>query len=310
MATDYGEEIVPARNTGIIPATSLVICSRNRAQMLQDTVVSILAGYEVPSEIVIVDQSDTKNADLLATVSGVASSVHYHHVDDVGVSRARNASLHIASFDMIVFTDDDVMVAPEWFGAIVRALQAGGPECVVTGQVLPHREPTRTGRSPSTITDSAPAVYEGLITQDVLYTGNMALYRSAFLAVAGFDERFGGGARFPAAEDNDFGFRLLTLGYRIVYEPAAVLYHRAWRSKAAAFRLAWSYGRGQGAFYAKYVRSHRRVMHRRLRDEVLRRGRRLPRRVLEHGWEALSDVPYMLGMLVGFGEWMLRERQA
>jgi hypothetical protein len=48
--------------------SSLIICSRNRAQMLEDSVMSILAGSRVPTELIIVDQSDTANP-FLATLS-------------------------------------------------------------------------------------------------------------------------------------------------------------------------------------------------------------------------------------------------
>ena len=50
-----------------------------------------------------------------------------------------------------------------------------------------------------------------------------------FEQVGGFDARLGAGSRFPAADDNDLGFRLLKAGYEIVYAPEPVVYHRAWR---------------------------------------------------------------------------------
>ena len=96
--------------------------------------------------------------------------------------------------------------------------------------------------APSTKVDTAPAVYHGRLHEDVLYTGNMAMDRSAARAVGVFDERLGPGTSFPSAEDNDFGFRLLEAGYRIVYVPEALLYHRAWRSERDYVRLRWSYG--------------------------------------------------------------------
>ena len=40
-----------------LPSTSLIIASRDRPELLADTVASVLKGDEVPAEIVIVDQS-------------------------------------------------------------------------------------------------------------------------------------------------------------------------------------------------------------------------------------------------------------
>lgn len=48
--------------------SSLIICSRNRHQLLLETVESVLAGEVLPSEIVILDQSDTAS-DRLAELS-------------------------------------------------------------------------------------------------------------------------------------------------------------------------------------------------------------------------------------------------
>ena len=41
----------------VLPA-SVVICTRNRPVLLSQAVASILAGDDVPAEIIVVDQSD------------------------------------------------------------------------------------------------------------------------------------------------------------------------------------------------------------------------------------------------------------
>jgi hypothetical protein len=52
--------------TGLRVQSSLVICSRNRRAMLGDTIRSVLRGTELPSEIVVVDQSDQPLATIPA----------------------------------------------------------------------------------------------------------------------------------------------------------------------------------------------------------------------------------------------------
>jgi GT2 family glycosyltransferase len=81
----------------------------------------------------------------------------------------------------------------------------------------------------------------------------MGIYRSVFDLVGLFDERLGPGTNFPAAEDNDLGFRLLEQGLCICYVPEAVVYHRAWRSEREILALKWRYGVGRGAYYAKHM---------------------------------------------------------
>jgi GT2 family glycosyltransferase len=181
---------------------------------------------------------------------------------------------------------------------------------VVTGQVRPAEVEVPGGVAPSLMLGDHPVVYAGRVGRDVLAAGNMALHRAAFDVVGLFDERLGAGGRFPASEDNDLGFRLLEAGYRIHYEPAAVLYHRSWRTKGEYARLHWSYGRGQGAFYAKHRRAGDGSMSGRIRWDVSRHFRRLPERLRGRELRLLgSDAAYVLGLLSGAAEWWLTERR-
>ena len=64
-----------------------------------------------------------------------------------------------------------------------------GQRAVVTGRVLAVRDHHGGGFAPSTKEDENPAVYEGRIGQDVLYSNNMALHKSAIVQIGYFDER-------------------------------------------------------------------------------------------------------------------------
>ena len=107
----------------------------------------------------------------------------------------------------------------------------------------------------------------------------MAMYRSAIDCIGGFDERLGPGTCFPAAEDNDLGFRLLEAGFHIIYDPASVLYHRSWRTEKDYLPLRWGYGRGQGAYYARYLSLQDRHMIARMSLDVVRHAVPLRREI-------------------------------
>jgi GT2 family glycosyltransferase len=131
----------------------------------------------------------------------------------------------------------------------------------------------------------------------------MAAYRSALATVGAFDERLGPGSRFPAAEDNDLGFRLLEAGFRIIYEPRAIVYHRAWRPRRDYLKVRWLYGRGKGGFYGKHRDRPDRHITRRARHDVGHRLRRLPARVLREPLGAAGDLLYIAGVCRGWWEW-------
>lgn len=295
----------PAR----LPAASIIIPSRNRPDILADTVASILRGDEVPAELIIIDQSDAPHPMLSGLVSDRPCEVRYRWARAEGVSRARNEGIAAASHDILVFTDDDTLVAPDWFGAIVRALVDSGPGTVVTGQVRPS-EDAGSGVVPSTAVHDDPIVYEGRVGVDILFSGNMAMYRTVLEDVGPFDLRLGGGARFPTAEDNDLGFRILEAGYRIRYVPEPVVYHRAWRGPADYLPLKWRYSRGQGAFYAKHFDLRDRYMMWRLVTEVRVRASRLLRLARTDRRRAAGQLVSIAGVLAGFTEWLLTRPRA
>jgi GT2 family glycosyltransferase len=138
----------------------------------------------------------------------------------------------------------------------------------------------------------------------------MAIRRSDLAAVGGFDERLGPGTRFPAAEDNDLGLRLLEAGYRIVYDPEAVLYHRTWRAHGERLRVMWNYGRGQGAFFAKHSRLRDPYILRRFVGEVVHGTTAAVRRTWRRRRPPAGDIVYLTGMVWGAFDWAGRAASA
>jgi O-antigen biosynthesis protein len=294
-----------------IPPASLIVCSRNRPGLLADAVASILRGEHVPAELIVVDQSDAVHPTLPALTTDRPVELRYLRTRSVGASRARNIGIAAARHDILVFCDDDILASASWLGSLVAALVAAGPRGIVTGQVRQEEPAGSDGFAPSTKIDDTPTVYTGRIAEDVLFTNNMALYRSALDAVGTFDERLGPGTRFPAAEDNDLGHRLLEAGYTITYAPEAVMYHRSWRTSGDYVPLYWGYGRGQGAFYAKYLGERDAHVAGRLARDVLRSLAGVLVQARRGRWlEARGHAAYALGILSGAAQWPLQHRPA
>jgi GT2 family glycosyltransferase len=284
---------------------SVVICSRNRPALLGDAVESVLAGELLPGELVVVDQSDRPHPTLRTGLVGECD-LRYLHSAETGLSRARNEGIRASGRPIVVFIDDDVLVERTWLGALVEELGRDGPRTVVTGQVRPADHAGSGGYQLSLKVDEAPAVYEGRIGRDPLFAGNMAIFRSAFDEVGGFDVRLGAGSRFPSSEDNDFGFRLLEAGYRIVYVPGAVVHHRTWRSRKGFIALSWHYGRGQGAFYAKYWRSPDGYARGRMAADARHQIRSAPRKLARGRIVPLAGgALFLVGVGAGAIEWAL-----
>lgn len=305
--------------TAQLPPCSLLVPTRNRRDLLRETMRSISAGDLLPAEIVIVDQSDEPDVELPALIARACAAragevegggpvVRYITSGSVGLSRAINEAIAASSHEFLVCTHDDVRVEPDWLRTLLTAAVAGGPDEVVTGRVLP--EPGEPGTFvPSTIESTEPAVYHTpRPVFDILYPLNMAMHRSIPERVGGFDERIGPGTPFPGGEDNEFAYRVLRSGIRIRYVPAAALYHRAWRRLDEFNALRWSYGRGQGAFLAKHATLRDRYGWVRLWRAIYRPVLRFPIRLLRVGPGAFAELTNIGGILSAFAEWKWRYR--
>lgn len=291
------------------PTTSVIISTRGRPELIVDAVNSILAGQQLPSEIVVVDQSEQPNKTLAGRNLRDGCAIVYLHRPGRGLSRGRNQGIRASTSDNLIFTDDDVLVDREWMSAIVDGLEAENGNGAVTGRVLTAAE-SGDRSAPSTITDERPARYTGRLNKDVFYTGNAAVPKAMFDAVGFFDEELGPGAHFPSAEDNDMGYRILRAGYSIAYCPDAVVYHRPWRSSASLMILRWRYGRGQGAFFAKHAAVGDRHMLRRFRRAIGRRLLGTPDRFRHSPLVAIGQLVYVYGTIAGFIEYWALHRES
>jgi O-antigen biosynthesis protein len=286
----------------VIPS-SLIIATRNRGEMLTESVSSVLGGTAVPTEVIIVDQSDRPDRSVEAMVPPQGSVIRYVLTAERGLSRANNLGIDLAKHEVLAFTHDDIRAHRDWYATLMKHLQHGGPSTVVTGRVEAGEPEVDGGFAPTLTHETASATYRGRVGKDVLKPLNMALYRSAAKAVGGFDPNLGPGTRFPGAEDADLGFRLLETGHTIEYVPAAVIYHRAWRAPEDYLPLRWAYGVAQGAFFAKHVSRSDRYMLSRMGRDWLRRLRRFPLRLVREGRRALGDPLFMAGNVVGALRW-------
>lgn len=286
-------------------SVSVVIATRDRPASLRALLDSIFVGDCLPTEIIVADQSQGA-FDLDEAPDGV-HLVHLR-VDSVGLSRNRNAGIAAATHDVLAFLDDDSLVEPSWLEELVSALDDAPTRTVVTGAVASG---STDGLIPSVTPPGKERIVTGRVTGgDPLFPNNMAVPRSAFDDVGLFDVRLGAGAPwFPAAEDNDFGFRLLEAGYAIEFVPSAVVHHVGARRGREVLALEWSYGRGQGAFYAKHVRWSDLHMLRRLTLDIGSRLRRVPA-MLRGDRAALRELPYLAGLLLGALGWRLRYPRA
>lgn len=236
---------------------SIIVCTRNRPAFLVDCLRSILQNHHDSWEVIVVDQSDTPASEEVVSEYVRVASVPVRYIKDGGrgLSRAQNVAISTAKGEFLVFTHDDIVVAPNWIASYEEELRLlrFSPRAVLSGRVEPGEPEGRGVLAPSIKTDLTRREYCGKRKEGVLYPNNMLVAKNVFNVAGYFDGRLGPGTSLPAAEDNDFCYRLLLKGYSILYVPDVVVWHRSWRTPEEMRVLGYDYARGQGGFYAKHM---------------------------------------------------------
>jgi glycosyltransferase involved in cell wall biosynthesis len=242
-------------------AASVIVCTRDRAGLLDGCLERLVA--EDPSvtwELVVVDNGSTDaTASVVRRHGETVAGGHVTRVvePEPGLSPARNRGVAAARGDLLLFTDDDVLVEPGWIDAMCAGF--GEPDVVaVAGRVGPWwpREPPRWLTGPHAgllaLTDFGDAPRD-LVGDEYPLGASMGIRRSALPAAAPFDPRLGHRAgTFFAYEEFDLFQRLRRAGGRFVYRPDAAALHRidpermTWRGmRRAAIHNGFGLGRAQ-----------------------------------------------------------------
>ena len=282
------------------PFFSVVVPSRNRADLAGDCVRAVLAQDHPSFEILLCDQSDDDAARHAAERADDGSGrLHWLRAPGRGRSRALNAGIPRARGAWLVLIDDDCLPPRDWLHRLQDEIQRAGPRDVIIGRVVSG--PVGPGMAPPpAILDEPHAVdYTGRVARDLIYP-NFAMPRAAVTELGLFDERMGVGTPLPGGEDNDFGYRLLRAGWRILYRPTPVVVHLAWRPPADRAALKRAYGMGQGAFYAKHLAAFDLFIAYRCGRDVLATARAAAGAAVR-GWrsERRGHLAFLGGMFLG-----------
>jgi mycofactocin system glycosyltransferase len=154
-----------------------------------------------------------------------------------GPGAARNTGLEAAATGLVAFLDSDCVPAPGWLGNLLPhfADQAVG---AVAPRIVPHERGTGwlaryEGASSTLDMGARPSIVRP--GARVSYVPGAALVVRKSAARHGFRERM------YVGEDVDFVWRMSAAGWRVRYEPAAVMGHdhrvtfRAWFSRRADY---------------------------------------------------------------------------
>jgi GT2 family glycosyltransferase len=233
-------------------SSTVAVCTRNRPGPLQDCLASIAVLDPAPDAVIVVDQSDPAEAERVRALS--SSPVRYVQSEPRGLGFARQtAFLHCAT-EVLLFTDDDCLVRPQWAGALGEVFSVHHTAGGSVGACRPHPAHPLPAWAPAWITewgDDEPQIFRHPADPATIGGGlNMGFRVSAIREIGGFDPRFGPGAPLRNTDDADSLHRVMRAGWAVVYAPDAVVSHSPPRDRSAHEANEHSYAFGLGAWSA------------------------------------------------------------
>jgi hypothetical protein len=198
--------------------TTVVIPTRDRVALLEQTLRTVLAQEPRPEVVVVDDGSGDGTAARLASLP---VTVVRNDGAAWGASRARNEGIKRAETPFVAFVDSDDLLLPGALGSLAAALREDGAAPFAYGCALAAAHTPAGWASEGVI---APERGTGgslgaLYARNAVPSSGALVRRSALDGLGGYDERL------TFSEDHDLWLRLARTGAP-VHVPELVVVHR------------------------------------------------------------------------------------
>ena len=220
------------------PVVSIIIPTRDKADLLENCIVSILTKSSYKNfEILIVDNCsiERNTLELFKTLKAGHNNIRIiNFSEDFNFSRLNNVAAKAATGEHLLFLNNDVeVISPGWIEALLEQSQRDDV-CCVGGKLLYPDDTIQHVGVVIGLCGPAEHFYKFYDAHDIGYMGNfvsirnysavtgacMMIKKCIFDEIGGFDEKF-----FVGFGDTDLCLRGLSKGYLNVFTPYAELYH-------------------------------------------------------------------------------------
>ena len=219
-------------------SATITVCTRDRPEDMGRCLEALMRLPDDGQEYLVIDNCPSSPAT--RSLVGQYPRVRYVLEPRPGLDIARNRALREAKHEILVFTDDDAVPDTNWLRTLLRNFDDPRVACV-TGLTMPIELETEAqewfqrlgglGRGFKRMAFDG-ACHDPFDGWQAGAGVNMAVRRSVVACLGSFDEGLDVGTPVRGGGDTDMLRRILAGGYRIVYDPEALNWHRhraAWR---------------------------------------------------------------------------------
>jgi GT2 family glycosyltransferase len=198
---------------------TIIVPTYGRNEVLLETLKHLFALNPPASEIIVIDQTEEHSSQVSCVLDSWRASgwIRWLRLKEPSIPGAMNRGLLEASHPIVLFLDDDIIPHSGLVEAHVSALEETGA-ALVAGRVI---QPWDVGRDFSHEDTFHFASLRPAWISDFM-GGNFSVRRNTALQIGGFDEQF---VRVAYNFEAEFAYRIRRGGYRIYYEPAALIHH-------------------------------------------------------------------------------------
>jgi O-antigen biosynthesis protein len=243
-------------------AVSVVVATLDRPEQLHGCLAALASQTtRRPLEIIVVDNHPASGRT--APVVKEFPNVVLVSEPRRGLAYARNAGFIAARGAIVACTDDDVVIPPGWIDALAAPFDDPAV-AAVTGNVLPLELESPAQRFFEAYGGLGRGFQRRMAdghwfhqfrtavpTWTLGATANAAFRASIFAEadIGLMDEALGPGMPSGVGEDTYLFYKILKSGHRLIYEPAAYVWHRHRRSMPELRRQLYGYSKGHVAYH-------------------------------------------------------------
>ena len=221
----------------------VLVCTYKRPADLKRCLEGLKAQTRLPDDVIVVRRdTDDATREYLESRPDDGLPVRVQVVSQPGIVAARNIGHDACGTDVLASIDDDVVPHPEWLARMERHFLAdpsiggvGGRDHVHDGEAFDERLARTVGRLQwfGRPIGNHHLGYGGPREVHNFKGANMA-FRAEAMAGIRFDTRLAG-RRIEAHEDLAFSLAVWRRGWKLLYDPAVLVYHYAGRADKRAY---------------------------------------------------------------------------
>ena len=242
---------VPIIPAGDWPFFSVVVCSYNGSLTIRECLEGIRKLNYPFYEVIVINDGSTDTTPQIAA----DFDVNLINTPNQGLSVARNLGASVSKGEIISYIDDDAVPDPDWLLYLASSFYetsyaaVGGPNIAPNNVSFIANCVDHSPGSPShvLITDTEAEHIPGC---------NFSIRRKALNELGGFDAQFR-----AAGDDVDLCWRIVEAGWKIGFNPGAMVFHHRRRTIRSYWKQQFGYGKAEALLERKWPQKYNNIGH-------------------------------------------------